>query len=120
MILEDMVDEDAFICFVKMILSETRKPIHVIIDNAGYHKPKKVKEFTRKNSRRLTIDYLPPYSPDFNPIDGLWKKIKAETTHNVYFPSIEELKHSLMNILRWFRDTPSEVRTLFGFYEQLA
>jgi transposase len=120
MILEDMVDEDAFICFLKMILSETRKPIHLIVDNAGYHKSKKVREFTIKNSRRLTIHYLPPYSPDYNPIEGLWKKIKSETTHNVYFPSIEELKKALIKILQWFRATPAEVQALFGFYEQMA
>jgi transposase len=120
MLLEDMVDEDAFICFLKMILSETRKPIHLIVDNAGYHKSKKVKEFKVKNSKRLTIHYLPPYSPDYNPIEGLWKKIKSETTHNVYFPSLEELKKALSNILKGFRSHPEEVRPLFGFYEQLA
>lgn len=120
MILEDMVDEDAFICFLKMILSETRKPIHLIVDNAGYHKSKKVKEFKAKHSKRLTIHYLPPYSPDFNPIEGLWKKIKSETTHNVYFPSVEELKGALIKILKSFRSAPAEVRPLFGFYEKMA
>lgn len=120
MILEEMIDEDAFICFLKMILSETRKPIHLIIDNAGYHKSKKVREFNRENSKRLTIHYLPPYSPDYNPIEGLWKKIKSETTHNVYFPTVDSLKEALSKILRWFRSTPAEVRPLFGLYDQLA
>lgn len=120
MILEDMVDEGAFICFLKMILSETRKHIHLIVDNAGYHKSKKVKEFGAKHSKRLTIHYLPPYSPDFNPIEGLWKKIKSETTHNVYFPTLEELKGALIEILKWFRNTPGEVHPLFGLYEQMA
>jgi transposase len=120
MLLEDMVDEDAFICFLKMILSETRKPIHLIVDNASYHKSKKVKEFKTKNAKRLTIHYLPPYSPDYNPIEGLWKKIKSETTHNVYFPSIEELKKALSDILKGFRNNPGEIRPLFGFYEQMA
>jgi transposase len=120
MILEEMVDADAFICFLKLVLSETRKPIHLIIDNAGYHKSKTVREFQKSNSARLTLHYLPPYSPDYNPIEGLWKKIKAETTHNVYFESVEALKSALIEQLKRFRLHREEIQKLFGFYEQEA
>jgi transposase len=117
---EDMVDEDIFICYLQTLLKETRKHSHLIVDNATYHKSDKVIAFLKDNSSRLTLHYLPPYSPDYNPIEGLWKKIKKETTHNVYFESLEALRGALTKGLQWFRKEPSEVKSLFGFYEQLA
>jgi transposase len=117
---EDMVDEDIFICYLQTLLKETRKHCHLIVDNATYHKSEKVIGFLTDNSSRLTIHYLPPYSPDYNPIEGLWKKIKKETTHNVYFESLEALGSALAKGLKWFRQEPSEVKSLFGFYEKLA
>jgi transposase len=114
------VNEDVFICYLETLLKETRKHIHLIVDNARYHKSAKIKEFLIKMSIRLTIHYLPPYSPDYNPIEGFWKKLKKETTHNVYFESSEALWEALIKGLKYFRDNPAEVKALFGFYENLA
>ena len=117
---EDKVDEDMFILYLKTLLNETRKSIHLIVDNAGYHKSGKVKAFLEAVRKRITIHYLPAYSPDYNPIEGMWKKLKKETTHNVYFDSLDALKVALTNGLKWFREKPSEIISLCGFYEALA
>jgi transposase len=114
------IDADVYICFLKTLLKETRKPIHLIVDNAGYHKAKKVREFTALHADRLTVHYLPPYSPDYNPIEGLWKKLKQTTTHNVYFESIESLWAALTKGLQEFRKFPDQIRALCGFYLNLA
>jgi transposase len=84
----------------------------LIVDNARYHKSAKVKAFLRKIRSRLTLHYLPAYSPDFNPIEGLWKKLKKSTTHNIYFKSIEFLSDALINGLK-------KVRTAFGSQSHL-
>jgi transposase len=117
---EGKVNEDVFICYLKTILKETRKSIHIIVDNAGYHKSVKVRAFLETVIKRLTIHYLPPYSPDYNPIEGMWKNLKKETTHNVYFDSLEALKVALTQGLKRLREAPSEIMALFGFYENLA
>lgn len=120
MLQEGKINENVYIAFLTTLLKETRKPIHLIVDNAGYHKSKKVKEFIAANSKRLTVHYLPPYSPDFNPIEGLWKKLKQETTHNMYFETLEDLWEALVKGLLWFREAPSEILALCGFYSNLA
>jgi transposase len=79
-----------------------------------------VKAFLRKIRSRLTLHFLPTYSPDYNPIEGLWKKVKKETTHNVYFESIESLSDALINGLKRFREQLWEVKALFGLYESLG
>ena len=120
LITEDKINDDVFICYLKTLLKETRKPIHLIVDNAGYHKSAKVRRFLETVAWRLTVHYLPPYSPDYNPIEILWKKLKKETTHNVYFESIEALWEALTKGLRAFRDEPDQVKALFGFYDNLS
>ena len=66
---------------------------------------------------RVTPFKLPAYSPDFNPIEGLWKKVKAKGTHLVYFNSFEELMNRVAAPMEWFASKPEEVIPLFGKYK---
>jgi len=43
----------------------------------------------------LTIEQLPAYSPDFNPIEHLWKKVKKEATHLKHFPEFSDLQQEV-------------------------
>lgn len=109
---------DSYIDFLKNVLSKTRKHIFLIQDGASYHKSKKVKEFFEKNKHRLTVNNLPSYSPDFNPIEGLWKKIKEQGTHLKYFPTFDSLIEKVNEMLIKFSDAATEVLALFGFYNK--
>jgi transposase len=53
----------------------------VIQDGARYHTSQIMQAFFMAHAARLTIEQLPSYSPDFNPIAHLWKKVKKEATH---------------------------------------
>ena len=44
-----------------------------------------MQQFFTAHADRLTIEQLPAYSPDFNPIEHLWKKVKKEVTHLKHF-----------------------------------
>jgi transposase len=48
----------------------------VIVDNASIHKSKKVKAFLKKHED-VKIYYLPPYSPEYNPVEIVWRLIKT-------------------------------------------
>ena len=52
------------------------KHVIVIVDNATLHKSRKVKEFLKRN-KDVKIYYLPPYSPEYNPVEIIWKIIKT-------------------------------------------
>ena len=45
----------------------------------------------RHTSRTLLLDYLPPYSPELNPIERVWKLTRRQCLHNRYFPVLEEV-----------------------------
>ena len=106
--------------FLSEVLSKTRKHIILIQDGASYHTSKAMKQFFAKKANRITVYNLPSYSPDYNPIEKLWKKIKEKEIHLHYFPTFDSLENKVEEALLHFKDLKNEVLSLFGFYNKLA
>ena len=62
---------------------------------------------------------LPAYSPDYNPIECVWRKIKRAATHNVYFENFAELTETVRKQLKKLKRTPNTILNLFGVYNNL-
>jgi transposase len=89
---------------------EARNPakriIHVIWDNAAYHKGPDVRAFLARPDCRIHLIQLPPYCPHLNSIERLWAVMHQQVTHNRYYPTQKQFANA---ILRFFREaTPSE------------
>ncbi len=63
---------------------------------------------------------LPSYSPGYNRIEKLWKKIKQAGTDLYYFPTFDCLINKVEDMLELFGDVKKEVLSLFGFYRELS
>lgn len=63
----------------------------VILDNATYHHARVLRSWLRRHRTRLTLLFLPPYSPELNPIERVWKLARRLATHNRYFATLAEL-----------------------------
>ena len=75
MTIESPTDGDVFLAFLEQALGPKLQPGHVVVlDNLGAHKVEGVRELIE--SRGAQLVYLPPYSPDFNPIEQAWSKLK--------------------------------------------
>ena len=72
--------------------------IHVVLDNASYHRNKKVKLFL-KNSR-IQLHFLPPYSPNLNLIERVWGFAKRTLIYNQYFDDYEQFAESILYFLK--------------------
>jgi hypothetical protein len=92
------------------------EPGLVIQDEAHYHTSKVMEEFFDMYAERLTREQLPAYSPDFNPIEHLWKKVKKEATHLKYFPECTQLQEEVDRALLHFAQTPHEITVLMARY----
>ena len=114
------LNSESYEAFLTEVLSKTRKHIILIQDGASYHKSKAMKNFFAKRTDRLTVYNLPSYSPDYNPIEKLWKKIKEKEIHLHYFPTFDSLKNKVQEALLHFKDMKNEVLSLFGFYNRRA
>ncbi len=76
MTIEDATDTEVFRAFVQRVLLPTLKPGDVVVmDNLSPHKNSGTVRLLEQAGMR--VRFLPPYSPDFNPIEKLWSKVKA-------------------------------------------
>jgi transposase len=102
--------------FLALVLAQTTQPLIVIQDGARYHTAAKTREFFLQPAERLTVEQLPSYSPDYNPIEHLWRSIKRHNTHNRYFPAFSDLTTAVETALTHFQQHPQEVKQLMGTY----
>ena len=79
---------------------KTEKKIVLILDNASSHKSHKVLDFIKKHKEKIELVFLPPYSPELNPIERVWKNLRYRVTHNIYFESIQKLEKAIMKYLK--------------------
>lgn len=74
--IESPTDKAVFLAFLKEVLVPELRPGHVVVmDNLSPHKVLEVQDIIEKAQCRIL--YLPPYSPDLNPIEQCWSKIKG-------------------------------------------
>jgi transposase len=99
-----------------MILTQTTQHLFLIHDGARYHTSASTQAFLAAHSERITEYPLPSYSPDYNPIEYLWRKTKKRATHNKYFKEFATLTVSVDKALAYFATHPEEVLGLFGRY----
>ena len=84
--------------------------IYLILDNAPYNRSYVVRDLAKELNIRIL--YLPPYSPNLNPIERLWKFVKKKVMANEYFPDLFTFRTEIMLFLRGIRKYKNELSTL--------
>lgn len=84
-----------FLKRLRQASSRSGRRVVVIIDNAKYHHAKLHLDWRKKQAPTFILDFLPPYSPDLNPIERLWKLTRKLCLHNRYFPSLDDVVRSV-------------------------
>ena len=81
----------------------TKSKVHVFCDNAGYYKNQAVQEYLR--SSKIDLHFLPPYSPNLNPIERLWKWMKERIIYNTYYPGFHEFREAIFGFFSTVSDS---------------
>lgn len=96
------------------------KKYALIMDNAPWHK-KTVRLIQEEHQpeyadieQQVTFVKLPPYSPDFNSIEQVWRITRRENTHNVFFPSLLSLEQTVDNAFQHWQAPNAQLRHLCG------
>jgi transposase len=102
-------DSEVFLAYVEHVLVPELSPGDVVIlDNLSPHKAAGVRE--RIESAGATLLYLPPYSPDFNPIENMWSKVKGHL-RSAAARTYEALQEAVTSALETI--TPNDCRGFF-------
>jgi transposase len=87
------------------------KEVVILIDNAPWHRGKPIDEALAENPH-LRFKRLPSYSPQLNPIERFWKKLRRRATHNRLFDSLADLKRSIRASLSYFQTVRDKVKSM--------
>jgi putative transposase len=106
----DTYDAKVFLKFLENLLSKnTNGKTIVILDNARIHHAKLLQSFLEENEDRLQLMFLPPYSPNLNLIEGLWKWLKEKVIYNVFYKAVPEIRKNVNSFLETIRTEPESV-----------
>jgi len=112
---EDRFNGETFFRFIKYLrrlTARSSKRIVVIADNARYHHAILHKDWREKCHARFRMEFLPPYSPDLNPIERVWKLTRRQATHNRYFPYLEVVVMAVEGLFETWRQGSDSLRRL--------
>jgi transposase len=102
---ENKFTAETFLLFLKylcVVSSRSGRRAVVIIDNASYHHAALHREYRDQIQGRLSLEFLPPYCPELNPIERLWKLVRRLATHNQYFQTLADIIAAVESIFsRW-------------------
>jgi len=90
-----------FLQFLKNMLAKHKGKIAMILDNARIHHAKLLQDFLNENKHRLTLVFLPPYSPNLNIIEELWGWLKSSVINNDFFETLYKIKLAVHSFILW-------------------
>ena len=86
------------------------KRITIICDNARYYRSKAVAEYLENS--RITLLFLPPYSPNLNLIERFWKFFKRQVLYNRYYEAFDDYKNASKRFFRELDSHAAKLRSL--------
>ena len=107
------VNADVFIEFLKRLLIGATRTIFLIVDRGPAHRAKKTKAFVETLAGRLKLFFLPPYSPDRNPDELVWKHLKADTVGRMVVTDKADFKGKVVSSMRSLQRNPDKICSFF-------
>lgn len=89
--------------------------IYLVVDNAQYFVSNKVRSFLKQSNSKVVLIFLPPYSPNLNPIERLWKYLHKKVLNNRYFSSEIDFRNKITDFLRKFSNFKPDLRSLLTY-----
>jgi transposase len=107
------VNADVFIEFLKRLMAGSRRKIFLIVDRGPAHVAKKTKAFVATLNGALRLFYLPPYSPDRNPDELVWKHLKSDTVGRASITNLADFRSNARSSMVSLQRNPEKIRSFF-------
>lgn len=93
---DEQYTAETFLTFLqKVVRHYPTGNIVIVLDNARIHHAKLLEPFLEGMKGRLELVFLPPYSPQFNVVEGLWKWLKADVINNVFYHTVADIRNNV-------------------------
>lgn len=86
----------------------------LILDNSRIHHATELQLFLKEHPR-LQLVFLPPYSPNLNPVEGLWLWLKADVVNNIFFEKFYKTRLHVSQFMKRINNHPyTRVEIMFS------
>lgn len=110
---EPIFNAESFQRFLERVLKNRSrgKRLVLVLDNAKYHHARVLRSWLWQQRKKLSLLFLPPYSPDLNPIERVWKLTRRLATHNRHFQALTDVMDAVQErFLLWAKPNRQLVR----------
>lgn len=109
---KETINADAIIALLEAVKDKQKQgKVYLVVDNAKYHYARLVNQWLLRHPRFKLI-FLPPYSPNLNIIERLWRFFHQKVTNNHYFESFTEFKEQSLAFFKNLKQYKRELETL--------
>lgn len=107
---DEQYTAETFLTFLGKVASAypTGK-IVLILDNARIHHAKILEPFLNEQKGRLQLMFLPPYSPQLNLVEGLWKWLKSDVINNVFYHTVGDIRKNVHTFMESIMSNPLNI-----------
>jgi transposase len=109
------VNADVFIEFLKRLIKGAERKLFLIVDQGSAHRARKVSAFVATLGGKLRLFFLPPYSPDRNPDELVWKHLKEDTIGRMAVTSREDFENKVRSSMR---NLQHDRRKIISFFQK--
>ncbi len=113
MVLDGAVNAPALIRFLERLIREVPRKVFLILDRLRVHRAARVCDWLAEHRARIEVFYLPAYSPELNPDEGLNADLKQVVTRKAPARSKQQLKRAAISHLRRLSRSPARIRSYF-------
>jgi transposase len=113
MIVDGAVDAPTLIRFLERLIRDARRKVFLILDRLRVHRARLVRDWLAEHRPEIEVHYLPPYSPDLNPDEGVNADLKQAVPRKAPARSKPQLKRAAISHMRSLARRPQRIRSIF-------
>ena len=113
MVVDGAVNAPAFIRFLERLVRDARCKIFLILDRLKAHRARLTRDWLAEHRAEIEVFYLPSYSPDLNPDEGVHADLKHAVPRKAPARSKQQLKRAAIGHMRSLSKQPTRIRSIF-------
>ena len=107
------LNSGVFCRFLDRLMVRARRAVFFILDGHPMHKSREAKEKVESYAGKLRLYFLPPYSPELNPDEGVWRDVKANRVGRAGVFSLADMEHQALGSLPHLARLPDRIQVMF-------